>query len=732
MAKRTGKSSPARKAKGSVAENKFYFGAQYFRPPTPLKQDWKRDFESMAACGMNIVRMWVLWSWHEPAEGQYDWTDIEDLLAECRKHKIKAILLMSLESTPAWLNKRYPEAKYEGHDGTIQWPDGFGNHPSGYFPGLNFDYPEVRDHAERFLRAIVSRFKGDSAVWGWEPHNEPIIEPARMKFDREQVYSYNQPSIDHFRLWCKRRYESIDKLNAAWHRTYGDWSEIEPPRRIPGGTAADFLDWSLHNMEALVERVQWRADVMRDEDPDIHLMIHTRAYTCTQGNPATWGMDDWRLAQICDTWGGSSFYRRWPDAGYFLNNDCLYSSAQGKEFWLSEVQGGPPGGGLSRPGGTDYTRGDYTPERFTMWTLMPVAQGAKGFMYWQFRMERKGPEYGFGVTNIDGSWSPRTHRAKELGEFFHKNKKLLLEAEIEPLRVAIGYNPHSPCLEFIHTWRVWDYAESLMGAYKAALHLDYGSYFLRLDEEAVDEDFGRFDLITIPMGMWISPKAVKKLKTFVRDGGTLVADASLGEYTHDGLLWSETVPGFGLDEVFGVRRTEVVSHAKVGEFPVDTARPVVHSIGPRDMRTCRYEEWLEPTSADVIGAWPAGQPAVTVNRYGKGKAVYIGSNATLAYSHNEDPALLELYRQLTADIPLPARTGRTETHVRTLHRGKQRLYFVFNYSPTRVSDVLTIEKSPQRLKNLMTGEKVAFDKADGAATVRMDLPGYETLVLLAE
>jgi beta-galactosidase GanA len=259
-----------------------------------------------------------------------------------------------------------------------------------------------------------------------------------------------------------------------------------------------------------------------------------------------------------------------------------------------------------------------------------------------------------------------------------------------------------------------------------------GSYFLRLDEEAVDEDYERFDLITVPMGLWISPKAAKKLRAFVKNGGVLVADAGFGEYTQQGLLWSDCVPGFGLAEVFGVRRTEVVTHPKVGEFPIDTARPVTHSIDGRDMQTCWQEEWLAPDGAEVIGSWPGGQPAVTVNRYGKGKAVYIGSSATLAYSHNEDPALLELYRRLTAEIPRPAWTERTDTHVRTLHRGKQRLYFVFNYCPNRVGDTLRLAQAPQRLKNLLTGEKVAFDKGPDGAAVRLDMPAYQTLVLLGE
>ena len=570
---------PARTGSG----RKFYYGAQYFRPPTPPPEEWDRDFSNMKKCGMNIVRMWCLWNWHEPAEGVYDWQDIDGLLKMCRKHDMEMILLISLESTPAWLNKRYPEAVHEGHDGTKPYPGGFSNHPGGMFPGLNLDYPGVRECAENFLRAIVRRYKDHPAIWGWEPHNEPIIEPARMKFSDEQVYSYNEPSVEHFRRWLKKKYRTLERLNRTWSRKYGSWDEIEAPRRLAGGTATDFLDWTLHNTAALNERVQWRIDVMRDEDPDIRIKLHTRAYGGMQGNAATWGMDDWALAQLPDIWGGSSFYRQWPDEGYFLNNDSLWSTAKGKEFWLSEVQGGPPNGGLGRSGSFDTAAGEYTPRHMEMWTLMPFAQGAKGFMYWQWRMERKGPEWGFGVTNIDGSWSPRCEVARDLGRFFHRNKDLLLEAEPLPYRVALGYNPHTNMLDFLHHKHVVCCTEALMGAYKCTLYLDLPTYIVRLDETAVDDDYSSFDVITLAGTTWISPKSVRKLKAFVRAGGTLIADAGLGEFTVDRCWWSNVVPGEGLHEVFGVRRIDARTHERVGRTYADTARPVVHTIDGRDL-----------------------------------------------------------------------------------------------------------------------------------------------------
>lgn len=746
-AKKTAKTSSARSTRKTTASSRpgrkpgdrtFYFGAQYFRAPTPDPQDWQRDFNNMKKCNMNIIRMWVLWNWHEPAEGQYDWEDIDALIQLCRKNDMKLILLLSLESTPAWLNKRHPEAVYEGHDGTKQHPDGFGNHPGGLFPGLNLDYPDVRDAAEHFIRAVVRRYKNDTdVIWGWEPHNEPIIEPARMKFSDEQVYSYNTPSIEHFRKWLKDRYNGdLAKLNHTWSRKYSHWDEIEPTRRIPGGTAADFLDWTLHNTTALTQRVQWRCDVMRDEDPHIHLMLHTRAYGGMQGNAATWGMDDWQLAELPDTWGGSSFYRQWPDAGYFLNNDNLYATAKGKEFWLSEVQGGPPGGGLARPGGTDPDKLDYTPRHMEMWTLMPISQGAKGFMYWQFRMERKGPEYGFGVTNIDGSWSEYCDVARNCGAFIQKNADLFLDSEVMPYEVAVGYSMPTNMLEMLHRNGTNFSTESIMGAYKLALHQDLPCYIVRLDEEAVDDDYSPFKVIMLPYATWISPRSVEKLKAWVAAGGTVIADAGLGEFTNDRCWWSQVVPGSGLDEVFGVQRHDVRTVEKVGKKYTETQYPCTHTILGREFSSAWLMEKLRArkgSSPAVLGEWPDGTPAVTVNEFGKGRAVYIGSSAFYAYSNNEASPLLELFRGFTQNAARHAWTDRIETHVRVLKAGQQRIYFVFNYSGQSLATWATFPGCKDELWDLRAERPIPTETCPdtGHAALRLSMQPFETRIFTA-
>ena len=76
------------------------FGTQYWRPPTPLRKNWKKDLRLMKRHGFNIMRAWAMWGWHNPREGKYDFADLLDLLDLAEKNGLKVIVLSWLESVP--------------------------------------------------------------------------------------------------------------------------------------------------------------------------------------------------------------------------------------------------------------------------------------------------------------------------------------------------------------------------------------------------------------------------------------------------------------------------------------------------------------------------------------------------------------------------------------------------------------------------------------------------------
>ena len=97
--------------------------------------------------------------------------------------------------------------------------------------------------------AITSRtwratFRGHPAVECWEPHNEPMFEPGRYN---DNVYCYCPATVAAFRGYLRTKYGDVEALNANWRRNYGDFDEVQPPRRR--GMYNDWLDWRLFSLD---------------------------------------------------------------------------------------------------------------------------------------------------------------------------------------------------------------------------------------------------------------------------------------------------------------------------------------------------------------------------------------------------------------------------------------------------------------------------------------------------
>ena len=84
----------------------IYIGTQYYRAPTPDPDDWDRDIRQAREYGLDYIRAWLMWNWYSRREGEYDFSSLRRLLDTCDRHGMKAIMLVNLESVPAWLVRK--------------------------------------------------------------------------------------------------------------------------------------------------------------------------------------------------------------------------------------------------------------------------------------------------------------------------------------------------------------------------------------------------------------------------------------------------------------------------------------------------------------------------------------------------------------------------------------------------------------------------------------------------
>ena len=163
-------------------------------------------------------------------------------------------------------------------------------------------------------------------------------------------------------------------------------------------------------------------------------MIHTRGGAGITRNLAKEGIDDYRMAEMVDKFGTAAFPQCGPEHEYFLAMAGARCAARGKEFWMAELQAGPYGMGVHRYDAEPvcefcgsstmeatidkkvglFDPGEVSAERLKMWSWSGIAQGGKGVLYWQYRNESFGLEYGFGLTNLDGTPHARLEAVKRL------------------------------------------------------------------------------------------------------------------------------------------------------------------------------------------------------------------------------------------------------------------------------------------------------------------------------
>ena len=57
----------------------FIFGTQYYRAPTPLREEWYEDIPKFGGLGFNAFQIRAQWRWNEPTEGSYVYDEIDEL-----------------------------------------------------------------------------------------------------------------------------------------------------------------------------------------------------------------------------------------------------------------------------------------------------------------------------------------------------------------------------------------------------------------------------------------------------------------------------------------------------------------------------------------------------------------------------------------------------------------------------------------------------------------------------
>jgi beta-galactosidase len=217
------------------------------------------DLELMQEAGVTFLSVGIFsWGLLEPAEGEYDFGWLDEVLDNLAKSGIKVALATATAAPPAWLVRKHPEILPVTADGTVLGP-GSRRH---YTPSSAV----YRRYATGITRVLAERYKGHPALALWHVDNELGCHVSEF---------YGEEDAAAFRVWLERRYGSIDALNAAWgtafwSQHYASFEEILPPGVAPSTlNPGQQLDFQRFSSWALMDYYRALLTVLRDVTPGV-------------------------------------------------------------------------------------------------------------------------------------------------------------------------------------------------------------------------------------------------------------------------------------------------------------------------------------------------------------------------------------------------------------------------------------------------------------------------------
>jgi len=236
-------------------------------------------------------------------------------------------------------------------------------------------------------------------------------------------------------------------------------------------------------------------------------------------------------------------------------------------------------------------------------------------------------------------------------------------------------------------------------------------------------------------GEWINDKAVGKLDAWVKSGGVLQASSGLGVRNQFDESDTAMLKLLGLAKV-DTKKT--LYHVRpIIELPL--ARPAGRiKMDSLTIDAIGMIQRITPASAQVLAKWSRGAAAVTVRKYGKGRAFAVGTLAGLTYlktglrvapasrggaAHIYNPAGFSTASWKLARLGLDAADIKRQAscdnpHVEALVRDNKAgtLLTLVNWTnepKATVKVALRLAHEPKAVKSISRGETVKFDYRDG-------------------
>jgi beta-galactosidase len=565
-------------------ETRLYVGTCY-QPVDRTPEEIRKDVALMRAAGFTLVRMGDLsWDAFEPAEGEFRFAWFDEVLRQMDEAGLKVILDIGGLPAPTWLHHAYPSVNVVDQDGVMRHP------ARRYMEDLSD--PVYRERVRRFADALTRHYARHPALLAVGYDNEI----------GDGYLSYSEGDRLRFVEWLKARYGTVEALNRAWasqrwSRRLNSFDQVQLPYGDGPSPPERYLDlrrfWSDQAIGALKELEA----VRRKNVPEL-----PSASNLWDTAPRM-GFDYLSSYQDYASHGAMGFY-----PGTAVDTTLLALLVKGElatPLWFNEFvtagsdRYGPPKGSIR------------------MWAYEALLTYGQVFLAWTFNTHRGGEEQAlFGVLDHDGTPSWKYEEWKRIAEEFARLEKLGFPRRSRP-EVAIAYSfdtaiaSRPPAGNTARDYFSVPYWDQVRGAYQPFFEDNVDVALLNLRNSTI-----RYKLLVVPAHYVVDERSAGALRRYVEEGGTVVMTAFSAKVDENSQWFGTPLPG-RLADVFGIRTSE---------FYRAKPLPTLSFAGRTVEAALDFYEVVELRGARALATFtntPEESPAITVNEFGKGRAIYV-------------------------------------------------------------------------------------------------------------
>ena len=635
---------------------KMLYGTQYYRFPTPLKNEWEEDITNMENYSLDTFQIRINWRANEIKEGVYNFDDVDELVRLAKKHNKKFIIKFLLECAPQYIFDKY--------EGTRIGPKGEkirGGYHGAFYGGWQpcFTNPKIQERARKFVQEVVKRYKNEENLLFYNAWNEIRNRPIEDCFCPHCKKEYQS--------YLKNKFKTIENLNEFYGAAEESFSTIDMPS-TPHGFWDTYEFKKFRGEYINYQKVRMVYDAVKEIDKKHKVMCHV-GFTCGFQTDICDCVNDFYVSKAVDFWGTSIPFEHHMDTfEQRMDLQLLidFIRSVNKEFVVHELY----------PSLGRYILYD-TPYELKYKIFKILSRGAKGICYWQYRSERVGHECDCsGIMYMNGKPRKVAISVKEGGDFVNKYDKFLYEAETKKNEMAILYDfdsmlmseiedaSNSPDYSFASLWPIQYYTKAHQGLYRLLNACDYEVDYLSTTKL---NNIDNYKLVFVPSLSMLNKEKSEALERFVANGGTLILEDGFGLRQENTWCQPYDIKTKMMDAWLEFRMRENK------EIEFDDIR---EQVGP-------YTSVTRIKNAKTIGKFIDGEPAIQEVSYGKGKIIVLGFSLGATYFNSPKESTKELMEKLIKNENVSKKlysnisSGIEENR---LASGNEEMVFLFNAS----------------------------------------------------